>query len=413
MSYELNLEENMDQENKNSFTETESQENFEELLNQSIGEPVHFNPGEKVEAVIVQITREWVFIDVGGKSEGCIVINEFVDEEGNITIKEGDTINVYFLSSRNNEMLFTTRLTGDTAGTEHLEEAYHSRIPVEGLVEKEIKGGFKVKIAGNIHAFCPYSQMGLHRVEDTGQYIGLNLTFKIIEYGKKGRNIIVSNRTVLEEERQKQKDALRETLEEGMTVSGQITSIQKFGAFVDIGGLEGLIPISEISWGRVDDINSIVSVGHQVDVAIQKLDWENDKFSFSLKELLPDPWNNIGLKYPEGSIHKGKVAHLAPFGAFVTLEPGIDGLVHISELGKEKRIHHPREVLEENQTIQVKVAKVDEKQKRLSLAMISEGQGSEEIDYYKKHIAAGSKQSSGSLGTLGDILRAKMDKKKN
>jgi len=204
----------MDQDNKNSFTETESEENFEQLLNQSIGEPVHFNPGEKVEAVIVQITRECVFIDVGGKSDGCIVINEFVDEEGNITIKEGDTINVYFLSSRNNEMLFTTRLTGDTAGTEHLEEAYHSGVPVEGLVEKEIKGGFGVKIAGNILAFCPYSQMGLHRVEDTGQYIGRNLTFKIIEYGKKGRNIIVSNRTVLEEERQKQKDALRETLED-------------------------------------------------------------------------------------------------------------------------------------------------------------------------------------------------------
>lgn len=402
----------MDQDNNYSLTETESEESFEELLDQSIGKPVHFNPGEKVEALITQITRESVFIDVGGKSDGYIVINEFLDDEGNITLKEGDTINVYFLSSRNNEMLFTTRLTADTTGTEHLEEAYHSGIPVEGLVEKEIKGGFEVKIAGNIHAFCPYSQMGLHRVEDTGQYIGQHLTFKIIEYGKKGRNIIISNRTVLEEERQRQKDALRETLEEGMTVSGQITSIRKFGAFVDIGGLEGLIPISEISWGRVEDINSIVSVGDKVDAVIQKLDWENDKFSFSLKETLPNPWNNIGLKYPEGSIHKGKVARLVPFGAFVTLEPGIDGLVHISELGKEKRIHHPREVLEEDQTIQVKVARVDEEQQRLSLEMIPEGQGSEEIDYYKKHFAAGSERSSGSLGTMGDILRAKMDKKR-
>ncbi len=402
----------MDQDNNNSLAETESEENFEELLNQSIGEPVHFNPGEKVEAVIAQITREWVFIDVGGKSDGCVVIDEFLDDEGNITSKEGDTINVYFLSSRNNEMLFTTRLTADTTGTEHLEEAYHSGIPVEGLVEKEIKGGFEVKIAGNIHAFCPYSQMGLYKVEDTGQYIGRHLTFKIIEYGKKRRNIIISNRTVLQEERQKQKDALRETLEEGMRVSGQITSIRKFGAFVDIGGLEGLIPISEISWGRVEDINSLLSVGDKVDAVIRKLDWENDKFSFSLKETLPNPWNNIGLRYPEGSIHKGKVARLVPFGAFVTLEPGIDGLVHISELGKEKRIHHPREVLEEDQIIQVKVARVDEKQKRLSLAMISKGQDSEDTDYYNKHIAASRKRSSGSLGTMGDILRAKMDKKR-
>jgi small subunit ribosomal protein S1 len=162
----------------------------------------------------------------------------------------------------------------------------------------------------------------------------------------------------------------------------------------------------------VEDINSLLSVGDKVDAVIRKLDWENDKFSFSLKEILPNPWNNIGLKYPEGAVHKGKVARLVPFGAFVTLEPGIDGLVHISELGKEKRIHHPREVLEEDQTIQVKVARVDEKQKRLALAMISEGQDSEEIDYYKKHIAASRKRSSGSLGTMGDILRAKMDKKR-
>jgi len=401
----------MDKDNQDFDTETGSEENFEELLNQSNVGPVHISPGEKVEAVIIKIAREWVFIDIGGKSEGYIAIDEFLDDEGNITIKEGDTINAYFLSSRNNEMLFATRLTTETTGNEYLEEAYHNRIPVEGLVEKEIKGGFEVKIAGNIRAFCPYSQMGLRRVANSEQYIGRHLTFKIIEYGEKGRNIIISNRTVLEEERQELKDALRESLEEGMTVSGEITSIRKFGAFVDIGGIEGLIPVSEISWGRVEDINSSLSVGQKVDVAIKKLDWENDKFSFSLKEILPDPWNNIGMKYPEGSSHKGRVVRLAPFGAFVTLEPGIDGLVHISELGKDKRINHPREVLEENQTIEVKIARVDEEEKRLSLTMVSDEQDLEESDYYKKHIAASSKNSSESFGTLGDILRAKMDKK--
>lgn len=399
----------MEQDNQDFFAE-KSEENFEELLNQSVVKSVYLNPGEKVESVIIKITKEWIFIDLGGKSEGYIVIDEFIDDEGNITVKEGDTISAYFLSSRNNEMLFTTRLTGGTTGNKYLEEAYHNRIPVEGLVEQEIKGGFDVKIAGNTRAFCPYSQMGLHRVENTDQYIGLHLTFKITEYGEKGRNIIVSNRTILEEERQKQKDDLRESLEEGMTVSGEITSIKKFGAFVDIGGIEGLIPISEISWGRVEDIDTTLSVGQNVDVAIKKLDWGNDKFSFSLKEILPDPWNDIGLKYPEGSTHKGKVARLVPFGAFVTLEPGIDGLVHISELGKHKRINHPREVLEENQTIQVKIVRVDQEEKRLSLTMVSDEMDSDESDYYKKHIA-NSEKSSGAFGTLGDILRAKMDKK--
>jgi small subunit ribosomal protein S1 len=401
----------MDQDNTNSRTGTEPEEDFEALLNQSLSEPVRFNPGEKIEAVITQITKEWVFIDLGGKSDGYVPVTEFLNNEGHMTVQEGDKIHAYFLSSRNDAMRFTIRLGDDTGGEEHLEQAYHSGIPIEGVVEKEIKGGFQVKIAGSIHAFCPYSQMELHRVEDTGGYVGKHLVFKIVEYGKKGRNIIVSHRAILEEERQKQKDALRGSLREGMTVSGHITSIARFGAFVDIGGIEGLVPISEISWGRVEDIHTVLAVGQKVDVAIKKLDWENDKFSFSLKEILPDPWKNIGQKYPEGSLHKGKVTRLAPFGAFVTLEPGIDGLVHISELGKGQKIRHPREVLAQDQTIEVKIARVDEPGKRLSLAMISDDQNSEDIDYYKEHMAAGGKQSSRSLGTLGDIFRAKMNKK--
>jgi small subunit ribosomal protein S1 len=398
----------VDQDNQNSIEETESEESFEELLNRSMAEPVRLSPGEKVEAEVVNISKDWVFIDLGGKSEGHILVNEFMDEEGNLSINEGDTIHAYFLSSRNNEMLFTTRLTGDTTGGSHLEEAYHHGIPVEGLVEKEVKGGFEVKIAGNVRSFCPYSQMGLYRPEDSNTYIGRSLTFKIIEYGKKGRNIIVSNRAVLEEERRKQREDLRESLEEGMTVKGEITGIREFGAFVDIGGIEGLIPVSEISWGRVEDIHRAVSVGQQVEVAIKQLDWENNKFSFSLKELLPDPWKTVGVKYAEGSTHKGTVSRLARFGAFVTLEPGIDGLIHISELGKFKRIKHPGEVVKENQAIEVKILKVDEAEKRLSLGMVSEDQDSEGIDAYKKQIEAGSKGSSGSLGTLGDILRKKM-----
>jgi len=399
----------MEKDNKDDRTETALEEDFEALLDQSMGEPVHLSPGQEVEAAVTQITKDWVFIDVGGKSDGYIVINEFMDDEGNTTIKEGDKIKAFFLSFRNHEMRFTTRLADDTTGTEHLEEAFHSGIPLEGQVEKEIKGGFAVKIAGNTRAFCPFSQMGLHRVEDTGQYINQRMTFRIIEYGKRGRNIIVSNRAILEAERLKQKDALRESLAEGMTVNGEITAIRDFGAFVDIGGLEGLIPVSEISWGRVEDINRVLSVGQRVDVAIKKLDWEKDKFAFSLKAVQPDPWENLGQKYVEGSVCKGVVSRLAPFGAFVTLEPGVDGLVHISELGKGKRINHPRDVLEENQTIEVKVSRVDEKQKRLSLALVAEDQDAAESDYYKKHMADSKK--SGSLGTLGDIFREQMEKK--
>lgn len=400
----------MEQEDKDLDAEIQPEESFEDLLEQTLVALVRLNPGDKVEAEVIKISSEWVFIDLGAKSEGCIALDEFVDEEGRVALEEGDRIDAYFLSSKNNEMLFTTRLSGGSTGPELLEEAYHNRIPVEGFVEKEVKGGFEVKIGGNVRAFCPFSQMGLKRVGDSALYIGQHMIFKVIEYGEKGRNIIVSNRIILEEEREEQKSALRESLKEGMTVSGEITSIRKFGAFVDIGGLEGLIPISEISWGRVEDINESIFAGQKVDVAVKKVDWENDRFSFSLKDILPDPWSNVGKKYPEGSVHKGKVSRLVPFGAFITLEPGIDGLIHISELGKNKSINHPREILEENQFLEVKILKVDQQENRLSLTVASEEPGEDESNDYRKHLSSGGK-SSGSFGTLGDVLREKIDRK--
>jgi small subunit ribosomal protein S1 len=402
--------ESMDGDEKEFPGEVESEENFEQLLNMSGFEPGYFHPGERIEARVIKITKEWVFIEAGAKSEGAIGINEFLDDEGNASIKEGDSIQAYFLSSKDNEMLFTTRLGADSAGNRHLEDAFRNRIPVEGLVEKEIKGGFEVKIAGNVRAFCPYSQMGIRTGQHAEPTVGQNLTFHIIEYGEKGRNILVSHRAVLEEERRKRKEALRETLQEGMTVGGEITSVRPFGAFIDIGGIEGLIPVSEVAWGRVEDIDGSLSVGQRVDVVIKKLDWEKDKFSFSLKDVLPDPWTDIRTKYPEGSMHPGKVARLEAFGAFITLEPGIDGLVHISELGKGKRMKHAREALEKNQAVRVKIAKIDEKQKRLSLLMASDAAESEEEDI-RRRIAPAGRGASGGFGTLGDMLRKKVDRK--
>jgi len=193
-----------------------------------------------------------------------------------------------------------------------------------------------------------------------------------------------------------------------MVVSGEVTAIRKFGAFVDIGGIEGLLPISEISWGRVEDIDSILSLGQRVEVSIKSLDWEADKYSFSLKEVIPDPWDEITLKYPEGSKHLGKVSRLASFGAFITLEPGIDGLLHVSELGKEKRIIHPREVLKEKQVIEVRISKVEKERKRISLEHISSPNGTAESKDYSKHLDTGHDGSSGSFGTLGDIIRNKL-----
>ncbi len=398
----------MDRENEIITENDEMEESFEDLLNQSDVKAIFYQPGQEVEVDIIQITDDWVFIDTGSKSEGIIALSEFMDEEGNINIKEGDTIKAFFLSSRNSEKLFTTKLTLESTGKEFLEDAFYNGIPVQGVVEKEIKGGFEVRIAGKTRAFCPFSQMGLGRIEDTGSIIGSELTFKVAEYGEKGRNIILSHRAILEEAREEKKLELKESLEVGMTVTGTVTSIKKFGAFIDVGGIEGLIPVSEISWGRVDDIDGILSVGQQVDVAIATLDWTNNKFSFSLKEILPDPWDSISKKYPEGTLHKGKVVRTEKYGAFVNVEPGIDGLLHISELGKGKRLNHAREAVEVGQEIEVKINGVDVEKRRLSLGMVDNAKD-EEKEAYKSYGQAGS--TSSSFGTLGDLLKAKLGKK--
>lgn len=394
---------------------TDSQENksFAEMFGESFAKPEKYDPGQQIEARVVRITGDTVFLDIGGKSEGYVVKEEFLDEQGNCTVREGDTVQVYFLSSKKSEMLFTTKIGSGPGTHSHLEEAHESGIPVEGRVVKEIKGGFEIKLAGEARAFCPYSQLDLRRIENADNYLDRQFVFKITQYGEKGRNIVVSRRKILEEEKRKQKEVLRETLEVGQTVKGRITSVQKFGAFVDIGGIEGLIPVSEIGWGHVNDIYAEVEPGREVEVSVLKLDWENDRFSFSLKATLPDPWDTMQEKYTAGSMHTGKVVRLAPFGAFVSLEPGVDGLLHISELAGGRKINHPREVVGEGESVEVRINSVDKEEKRISLSLASAVKDAEEEkkqetevrDYIRKKTEKADK----SMGTLGDILKKKLD----
>jgi small subunit ribosomal protein S1 len=397
----------MDQD-KQMMEENGEEENFAELLKQSFVKTDRLEPGQRIKARIIKITSDWVFLDLGRKSEGYLSTRELLDEEGNVSVKEGDSIQAYYLSNENNEQLFTTKIGGGEAKLSYLEEAQRSGIPVEGLVEKEIKGGYEVKIGGSIRAFCPFSQMGLQRAAGSpSDYVGQRFPFKISEFGERGRNIVLSNRAVMEEQRQEQREALRATLQEGVTVRGTITSIRDFGAFVDIDGIEGLIPISEIAWGRVEDIKENLTVGQEVDVVVMKLDWEKNRFSFSLKGAMPDPWDTVEEKFPQGSFHVGKIARLANFGAFVTLAEGIDGLIHISKLGAGKRINHPREIVTEGQVLDVKIEAVDKPNKRLSLALAddkTEKQEQEEAVDMKRYMSEKPK----SMGTLGDMLQAKL-----
>ena len=361
-------------------------------------------PGKKIEATILQIGKDWTFLDVGQKGEGVLSSAELLNGDGELQYEVGDVISAYFLSRAGGELRFTTKIGGSGSGTEQLENAYQSGIPVDGTIEKEIKGGFEVKLAGNVRAFCPFSQTGLRQTEPA-DLIGQSLSFKISQFSERGRNIVVSHRAILDEEREQLRVSLRETLKEGMVVKGTITNIRDFGAFLDIGGIEGLLPISEISYGRVENIEEVLSLGQELEVAVKRIDWDNNKFSFSLRDTQADPWNKVGSIYKVGQQYPGKISRLAQFGAFVTLEEGIDGLLHISKLGEGKRIRHPQDVVSVGQQLQVVVEKIDQGERRISLALAGQQDEFEETTYTDQPVA------SAGLGTLGDLLKASQEKK--
>jgi len=327
----------------------------------------YFKPGQAVQTEVVSISKDCVFLQLSGKSEGILDRDELTDKEGKLTVKVGDPLRVFFLKAEDGEMRFTTKISGATAGAGMLEQAYLEKIPVEGLVEKEIKGGYDIKI-GEFRAFCPFSMMGERRALESAEYVGKHLTFKIQEYKDHGRSILVSNRAIHEEARAQRLEELKKTLREGMVITGSIASIQSYGAFVDLGGIQALLPVSEISLTRVEDIQALLSVGQEIQASILKIDWQSERISLSMKSLLADPWETATGKYPEGSKHTGKVVRLADFGAFVSLEPGIDGLVHSSEINKASSYGANRELaLKLGQTLSVEIIGVDQANKRISL----------------------------------------------
>ncbi|OJF77244.1 MAG: 30S ribosomal protein S1 [Treponema sp. CETP13] len=326
----------------------------------------YFEIGERIETKIVAIIGDTVFVELNMKSEGVIDSAEFLDKDGNLTVKVGDTIKVYFISAENGEMRFTTKLSGDKADAAVLESAYQSGIPVEGVVEKEIKGGFEVKIGGK-RAFCPYSQMGFRQKEEAAFFVGKKLTFKIQQFENDGRNIVVSNRAILEAKANEQLASLAETYKEGMSVKGTVVKLQSYGAFIDIKGFQALLPISEISRGRVDDITKVLSEGQEIEAKIIKADWDHERVTLSMKELESDPWDTIAAKYKVGSKYEGTIARITQFGLFVTLEKGIDGLVHISKLKDSGANTNLSKKYKLGTKISVTIEKIDLDERRISL----------------------------------------------
>src|SRR6056297_269598 len=386
----------------------DNKDDFASLFENSISEMNSLEPGQQIETTIVSISGESIFLELSGKSEGILDASELTDRDGKLTVKEGDQIKAFYLETKNGEKHFTTKISGEKAGSAVLAQAFESKIPVEGSVEKEIKGGFEIKI-GDTRAFCPYSQMGLRRIENPQEYIGKQLTFKILEYSENGRNILVSNRIILEEEHNKKVEELKQTLKEKMVVTGTIKSVQDFGAFVDLGGVQALLPISEISRSRVDDIYALFSEGQEIEASIIKLDWQNERITLSMKALLPDPWDEAPSKYPVGSKHTGEVVRITNFGAFVTLEPGLDGLLHISELKGDSRQGNHQDSVKKGQKITVAIKSIDTDRKRISL---KRGSSEQEDKDYQKYLEpeSGSESESDTYNPFAELLK---DNQKN
>ncbi|MBT7164516.1 MAG: S1 RNA-binding domain-containing protein, partial [Victivallales bacterium] len=328
----------------------------------------NFNVGDRIEGVITSIGRSTVFIDVGGRSDGLLDVAQVLDDEGKPTVSVGDTLTAYCLGSDEEGIRLTTKISGQVADAA-LGDAYEGGIPLEGKVAAERKGGYEVELQ-NHKAFCPYSQIDIFKREPAA-YIGERFAFIISEYSENGRNLVVSRRRLLEKEMEEQKARLRETLAPGDLLTGIVTRVVEFGAFVDIGGTEGLIHVSELSWSRTSDPADVVSEGQSVEIKVLTVDWENNRISLSLKQTQPGPWDRVesGESFRVGMSWQGKITKIMPFGAFVELEPGLEGLIHISKLGGGRRINSPEEVVKEGEEVEVTIENIDVERQRIGLAM--------------------------------------------
>ncbi|MCQ2585937.1 MAG: S1 RNA-binding domain-containing protein [Treponema sp.] len=326
--------------------------------------------GDQFETEIVQIQKDYVFLAMDAKSEGICDTADFLDKEGKLTVKEGDKVKVFFTGYINGEMRFTAKIAGEKADKSMIENAYNAKIPVDGHVEKEIKGGYEVKI-GSSRAFCPYSQMGFRQKEEPSYYVGRTMPFIIMEYKNDGKDLTVSNRVLGEQQYAEKLDSLAREITPGKIVEGVVESVQSFGAFVNVNGFRTLLPVSEIQYDRVEDINSVIAVGQTVKAQVIKADWKNERVSISVKAILEDPWKASAESLKLETKYDGKVARVTDFGVFVNLVKGVDGLVHISELEGVNKNTNIKKLYKPGDEMSVVIKEMDIQNKRIALVPAS------------------------------------------
>jgi small subunit ribosomal protein S1 len=346
---------------------------FEELF-ESYGETLgrELGPGDMVEGKIISIGRTHVYIDTGTKSDGVVEKQELLDENGDLPFQEGDVVTLYVVSLSESEIILSKAISG-AGKAALLEDAVQNRTPVEGKVTGVIKGGFTVDILGK-RAFCPVSQMDVNYVETPEDFVGQTLRFLVTRFEENGRNIVISRRNLLQEERKAAQQAFFADVSVGDTLQGKVTRLMSFGAFIELTpGVEGMAHISELSWSRVDNPDEVVKPGDGVLVKLLSIEHQEGqdlpKVALSLKQTASDPWDSVDEVFKPGDQVTGKVLRLTHFGAFVEIAPGVDGLVHISEMSHTRRVSRPEEVVEKDQEVQVVIKSIDMDARRVSLSI--------------------------------------------
>jgi small subunit ribosomal protein S1 len=346
-----------------------TREDFASMIEESFGDG-HLQEGSVVKGTVVGIEKDVAVIDVGLKTEGRVALREFSGPGRNSEIKLGDTVEVYL--ERVENALGEAVLSRDKARREEswgkLEKAFQNNEKVQGVIFNQVKGGFTVDLDGAV-AFLPRSQVDIRPIRDVSPLMNNQQPFQILKMDRRRGNIVVSRRTVLEETRAEQRQELVQNLEEGQVIDGVVKNITDYGAFVDLGGIDGLLHVTDIAWRRVNHPSEVLNIGQQVKVKIIKINHETHRISLGMKQLLDDPWQGIEAKYPVSAKFKGRVTNITDYGAFVELEPGIEGLIHVSEMSWTKKNVHPGKIVSTSQEVEVQVLEVDPVKRRISLGL--------------------------------------------
>ena len=349
------------------YDEDYSDEDYERMLSMYEGTMAQIVEGEIVKSKVLRVTDNAVILDVGFKSEGSVPLDEFKDPQ---SLKEGDEVEVFLehLEDQEGAVVLSKKKADFMRVWEKIRVAHESDQPVEGTLVKKIKGGVVVNLMG-VDAFLPGSQIALRRVPNIDELLGQTYEFKIIKLNKRRRNIVVSRRVLLEADREVKRDKLKKELEVGQVRTGVVKNITDFGAFIDLGGMDGLLHITDMSWGRVGHPSEVVQIGAELEVKVLDIDWERERLSLGLKQLQEYPWKDVEKKYPVGARVRGKVVSITNYGAFVELEKGVEGLVHISEMSWTRNVRHPSKIVSLGDEIEAVILKVDPEGEKISLGM--------------------------------------------